>query len=101
MLEMSLRLQVQPGRTVQGGRDYTAAEIRDALGVAGRVEDVVVRTKKKQKGSALAVMSSVEGAQAAVGSIAGCLASPLLVVPFRAKVAASSDPASVLGPVKS
>lgn len=71
---------------MQGGRDYTAAEIRSALGVAGPVEDVVVRTRKKQKGSALAVMASLEGAQAAVGSIAGSLASPLLVVPYRAKV---------------
>lgn len=54
--------------------------------MAGPVEDVVVRTSKKQKGSALAVMTSLEGAQAAVGSIAGSLASPLLVVPYRAKV---------------
>ena len=85
---------------MQGGRDYTAAEIRDALGVAGTVEDVVVRASRKQKGSALAVMSLMEGAQAAVGSIAGCLASPLLVVPFRAKVAAHSDLASLLDPVE-
>ncbi|KAK9830718.1 hypothetical protein WJX74_004098 [Apatococcus lobatus] len=76
----------------QGGRDYTAAEIRDALGVAGPVEDVVVRTSKKQKGSALAVMASMEGAQAAVGSIAGCLASPLLVVPYRAKTTPPGSP---------
>ena len=71
---------------LQGGRDYTAGDIRGALEKIGPVEDVVVRTSKKRKGSALAVMASVEGAQAALGSISGSLISPLLVVPYRAKV---------------
>ena len=75
---------------LQGGRDYTASEIREALGMIGPVEDVVVRTNKKRASSALAVMATAGGAQAAIGSISGSLASPLLVVPYRAKVSLMS-----------
>ncbi len=71
---------------VQGARDYTASEIKDALEKVAPVEDVVVRTSNKRKGSALAVMVSADGAQAAIGSISGLPSSPLLVVPYQTKV---------------
>ena len=70
----------------QGGKEYSASEIRHALEKVGPVQDVVVRASKKRKDSALAVMATAAGAQAALSTLCGSLASPLLVTPYRKKV---------------
>ncbi|KAK9829194.1 hypothetical protein WJX72_004437 [[Myrmecia] bisecta] len=77
--------------------DYTAEAIREALGVHGQVEDVVVRQgKKKSRGSALVTMASLPAARAAATSVHGNLNNPLLVLPVS-KVAPDAVPSPSAG----
>ncbi|KAF5837509.1 hypothetical protein DUNSADRAFT_4256 [Dunaliella salina] len=94
--------QSQLGRTLKvvwdaSIRDYQPEELRQIFAAHGVVEDVVVRSsKKKRQVSALVVMVSKEAAEAAIGSVNGDHAAPLLVMPLL-KVA----PPEQVGPIGS
>ena len=72
--------------------DYSATELREVVGVFGQVEDVLIRDGKPGKGSALVVMATQGGAQAAASSACGHVSRPLLVVPAAGRGAAEAQP---------
>lgn len=64
--------------------DYTATDLKNVFSVHGPVADVIMReSKKKSKGSALVVMATEQGADAACRVVNGKLFNPLLVVPVN------------------
>ncbi|TKY50731.1 DnaJ-like subfamily C member 17 [Spatholobus suberectus] len=72
------------------GEDYSADKLRELFSTFGEVEDVVIKGSKK-KGSALVVMASKQEAFAAIGSVIGHLANPLLVLPLKPATVADSS----------
>ncbi|KAM7274625.1 hypothetical protein ACFE04_016491 [Oxalis oulophora] len=71
----------------KNGDDYSAERLRQLFSKFGKVEDVVIMTSKKRRGSALVVMASKDAAVVATGNILGNLSNPLLVVPLQPSVA--------------
>ncbi|KAK8625211.1 hypothetical protein V6N13_090086 [Hibiscus sabdariffa] len=69
------------------GEGYTAEKLRQLLSRFGDVEDIVIKSSKKN-GSALVVMATKEAAVAAAGSATGDLHNPLLVVPLKPAIVA-------------
>ncbi|KAJ4773948.1 hypothetical protein LUZ62_015544 [Rhynchospora pubera] len=64
--------------------EYTATRLREIFQKFGKVDDVVIRTKKsKSKGTALVVMSSRDAVMAATRSMCGDVTNPLLVLPLQ------------------
>lgn len=87
--EMRSTLKVSWTR-IEGERDpYDSARLREVFEEFGPVQDVLVRAGKKKKGVALVVMSSMDAATDATGSICGDLSNPLLVLPAHT---AAGDP---------
>ncbi|KAH7689988.1 Molecular chaperone (DnaJ superfamily) domain-containing protein [Dioscorea alata] len=73
------------------GRDYDAVQLTKLFERFGRVEDVVIKSKKsKKKGSAIVVMSSKVAAVAATQSMIGDISNPLLVLPLQASSSTST-----------
>lgn len=81
------------------GEDYSAQRLREVFEEFGEVEDVVIRSSNKKKGSALIVMASKDAVVAATGSLCGDLSNPLLVLPLQPVVVAPFQ--SVQQPVES
>ncbi|KAF3321161.1 dnaJ subfamily C member 17 isoform X3 [Carex littledalei] len=64
--------------------EYSATRLREIFEKFGKVEDVVIRSKKsKNKGTALIVMSSKDAVAAATRLMCGDASNPLLVLPFQ------------------
>ncbi|KAJ3673102.1 hypothetical protein LUZ60_006476 [Juncus effusus] len=64
--------------------DYTAIKLREIFEKFGKVEDVIIRSKKsKTKCTALVVMSSRDAVVAATRSMCGNASNPLLVLPLK------------------
>ncbi|KAJ4962992.1 hypothetical protein NE237_022931 [Protea cynaroides] len=63
--------------------DYSAERLKELFGKFGDVEDVVIRSKRLKKRSALVVMASKDAALAALGNAFGDLSNPLLVLPLH------------------
>ncbi|KAL1811125.1 hypothetical protein ACET3Z_021190 [Daucus carota] len=70
-----------------GGEDYSAQRLGDLFREFGEVEDVVIRTANKKKGSAFVVMASKDAVVTATRSVLGDLRNPLLVLPLQPAVA--------------
>lgn len=70
-----------------GGEDYSAQRLRELFREFGEVEDVVIRSSTKKKGSALVVMASKDDVVTATRSVLGDLRNPLLVLPLQLAVA--------------
>lgn len=71
------------------GEDYSAQRLRELFQEFGEVEDVVIRTSTKKKGSALVVMASKDALVTATRTVLGDLRNPLLVLPLQPAVAAA------------
>ncbi|KAL8116110.1 uncharacterized protein LOC141671949 [Apium graveolens] len=70
-----------------GGEDYSAERLRELFREFGEVEDVVIRTSSRKKGSALVVMASKDAVVTTTRTVLGDLQNPLLVVPLQPPVA--------------
>ena len=66
----------------QGSNGYGVEHLRELFSKYGGVEDVVLKNKKKSKGSALVIMHTLDGARAASEAVIGTAPNPLLVVPL-------------------
>ena len=74
----------------RGTTSYSINQLRAIFSKHGNVEDVVQHTSKKRfNGSALVLMQTLAGAQAAGDAVNGSLPNPLLVLPL-AKASASA-----------
>eukprot|EP00898_Chlorokybus_atmophyticus_P001771 jgi/Chlat1/2595/Chrsp178S02446 len=83
-------------RGESGADDYGVERLRAIFEVFGAVEDVVVCTVKKKKGSALIVMATSDAARLASQSLCGDLSNPLLVT--MADVSATVDDTTTTAP---
>ncbi|XP_051145443.1 uncharacterized protein LOC127261235 [Andrographis paniculata] len=74
------------------GGDYTVQRLRKIFEEFGTVEDVVIKSHKKKKESALVVMANKEAAAATIGHVLGDLSNPLLVLPLQ-----PASPSAIFG----
>eukprot|EP00798_Chlamydomonas_sp_ICE-L_P004994 gene4994-34778_t len=82
-LHRTLKVQWDPE-----SREYLPDELRDIFSVFGKVDDVILRDrkKKKHKASALVLMAEATAAGQAAVSVCGELSNPLLVNQLRPSV---------------
>ncbi|GAA0152994.1 chaperone [Lithospermum erythrorhizon] len=76
------------------GEGYKAQQIKDLFEKFGVVEDVLIQSSKKKKGSALVVMASKEAVVAVTGEVLGDLSNPLFIMPLQSAQPSASPPVS-------